>query len=186
MSDARAHGSPPSAGEWPARLASVLDEMVSAHEALGEAAREHRAALSSVDADRMDAALGRVQACLQRIAELEHQRSSIVREAVQGDRVLRARDRAGEPPPRLTELAQTLKGEQRDRLVGAAVRLREIAQSARREVASVRSASVSLLRHMEGLVQEIASRVSGAQTYAPPGRGASAPTPQACGIDLTH
>jgi len=177
--------------KWPGELCEVLGEMAEAHEELVAAARAHRAALSGADPGAMEAATLRVRDAVTQIAELEHRRVGIVQAAVRSDRVLRARDRAGEPAPRIGELAALVRADERARHEQAAVRLRGSAEAARREVSRVRLAAGSLLGHVRGLMHELAVRLGGGSTYEPRASGhvrgrASVAAPVACGIDLTH
>lgn len=168
---------------WAIELELVLAALLREHEAMLDSVRAHRRAISAADPGALSASLATQQGIMQRIAEAEHQRHTLVRTVIDADADLRRRDRAGLPPPKVTELLERVPPGARPRLSDLARRLRELAESVRQEQRTVRVAAETLAAHMHGLMQQIGRRLSPAGTYGP--RPAT-PSTMLRTLDLTH
>ena len=161
-----------------AELESVLGSLIETHEQMVAIAIDHRAAISRADAAGVQACVGQQAVLSARVAELETQRRSLAAAI--------APAMAGSPT--ITTIARALPEPARGRVLGAASRLREVLLRLQNENRILRSATQTLLTHMDGLIQQVARALSQARLYGPRGRidtGGTAPL-QACAIDLTH
>ncbi|MCC6285042.1 MAG: flagellar export chaperone FlgN [Phycisphaerales bacterium] len=168
---------------WAIELEMILAALLREHEAMLASVRAHRRAISAADPGALSSSLAAQQGIMQRIAEQEHQRHTLVRAVIDADADLRRRDRAGLPPPRVSELIERVPPGARPRLGDLARNLRELAERVRQEQRAVRTAAETLAAHMHGLMQQIGRRLSPAGTYGP------RPAPAGAALrtlDLTH
>lgn len=170
---------------WVSELLGVLDAMSGAHEELRVAGGAMRGALASGDRGSMEAARLGQQRALTRIAELDAQRRSAVRRAIEGERELRRLDRSGRREPSVREIAGVLREPLRSELLARGEALREVILRAQREQRVLRAAAGSLLKHVQGLLTQFGRALDGAKTYSRSG-GLTPGAAPACGIDLTH
>lgn len=158
-----------------AEIEGILSELLREHERLLTLTRAHRDAMVGADSNAMRACLNQQNEVVQRIARLE-------------DRRARAAQRLCPPQAHggrvtVTAIAEQAPGPIRQRLLDLAGRLRELLDSLRKENGALRIAAESLASHMQGLMQQVSRRLSGAGTYA---RGsAQSAAPVAGAIDLT-
>lgn len=139
------------------RLDTLLAELIEEHRALLGLARDHRAALASADAARLETVVVRTGEVLSRIRAVETERQRLT---------------AGPDgrPGTLDQLLHALDETDRGRLSDRAATLRELVRTVQREHQTVRAASEALATHMRGLMQQVASRLSHAGTYGRAGR----------------
>lgn len=158
-------------------LEAILSELVREHEGLEAMAGEHRAAISTLDTDRLRGVVERTGEALTRVARLEERRCEVLGVAPPrlGKRV------AGQPT--VVELAPLIDGPRRERVLELAKRLRELVERVRARHAAIGRASESLATHMRGLMQQVAAELSGTNTYSPRGR-VEAGTPVMTGLDV--
>lgn len=145
----------PAPADLTERVESLLGELIGAYSELAALAGEHRAALARADAGAVEACARRQAAVAQRVAALDQQRAALV---------------AGLPAPTLRALAEAAPEPDRARLVSRAGVARDLIARVHREYRVVQAATQSLLAHMDGIVQQIARRLSHAGTYGRAGR----------------
>lgn len=160
----------PAPVELAERTEALLSELIGAYSELSALAGEHRAALARADAGAVEACARRQAAVAQRIAGLDQQRETLV---------------AGRRSPTLSALAEAAPEPARARLLELARVARDLIARVHREYRVVQSATQSVLAHMDGIVQQIARRLSHAGTYGRAGR-VDAGGQMACGIDLRY
>jgi hypothetical protein len=151
----------PAVGE----LEDILSQMLIEHEQLLALAAAHRRALATANPDAVGACLVQQSAVVQRVAELERRRQSVVG---------RLADRLGprsipptRPPERPTVawVAGLLSEPVRVRLLALAERLRELLGRLHREHEAIRLAAQTLAAHMDGLMKQVSRSLSHAGTY---------------------
>lgn len=164
-----------------AELTGLLDDLTAHHTEMLALLAEHRAAIASADTAALDRCIGRQQHAALRLSELESRRARLVRSVWQGEPGRRA---AGPVPAiTLSFLASRAAEPARGSLLRAAVRLKELMATVAEKQRAVRSASESLLGHMQGLIAQVARTLSPTGIYARP--GAPAGVPVAGGLDMT-
>lgn len=141
-------------------LEALLEALVSQHEKLLELAGAHLEAVRRADHNALRLRLEEQQDTLQRIADLEQRRAVLVNTLTQN---LPAR--AGRGPVTLSELAGAAPEPQRSTLLARARTLRELIHKVKQEQGTLRWASRSLAAHMEGVMRQVAKRLSHAGTY---------------------
>jgi len=162
--------------ELTGKLSPLLDELIEAHEALLDAAVSHRSAISRADAAAMNESGDRQAAELARIASLDQRRRQLAAPF--------ATRESGPKGPTVRDLAAHLDEAERSAVIERSDRLRELVERVQREHGTVRAAAESLVAHMEGLMRQVARRLSHAGTYGP--QGVVGPDRVVSGIDLTH
>lgn len=162
--------------ELTGKLGPLLDELIEAHETLLGAAVSHRAAIARADAAAMGESADRQAGELARIAALDHRRRQLSAPFATRDH--------GAKGPTIRDLAANLDEPERSGVIERADRLRGLVERVRREHGTVRAAAESLVAHMEGLMRQVARRLSHAGTYGP--GGVVGPDRVVSGIDLTH
>jgi hypothetical protein len=140
-----------------ASLERLLAALLSAHRELLDVTARQRDAIRRADTADMEACLRDQLAGLARAAELERERTALVARTFPGP--------ARGAPATLTALAGLCEGPARERLLGLAGELRALVVRLREEQAVVRAASATLLSHMDGVMKQVAQRLSHAQTY---------------------
>ncbi|GJM17894.1 MAG: hypothetical protein DHS20C14_01070 [Phycisphaeraceae bacterium] len=159
-------------------LEAILNELVREHESLDGLATEHRAAIASLDAGRLKAAVTSTGDTLQRIARLEDQRALLLKlEPPAGGQPIKGQ-------PTVAEVAELMDPPRRARVLDLAARLRELLESIRKRHRAIKRASQTLSSHMEGLAHQIAAELSGTGTYSRAGRVETGGTPIATGMDV--
>lgn len=142
-----------------AAVERIVGELVERHEALLPALAEHRAALTSADPARLGRSLEACADLLQAIAALEDERRLLLGE--------------GEHEKRRTTIAQIAAGleePRRRRLLELGGRLKGLIETARAEQAAIGRAAESLAAHMEGLIRQVAAKLSTTGAYGRDGR----------------
>ncbi len=139
------------------RMESLLGALIDEHNALLGLAREHRAALTSADAKRLQGVVEQTGQVLGRIQAVESERQRLVA-------------RPDGRPGTIDELLRVVDEASRHRLSDRAATLRDLIHTVQREHEAVRAASEALATHMRGLMQQVAGRLSHAGTYGRAGR----------------
>jgi len=157
-----------------ARFESLLASLIDTHEQMVAIALDHRRAISRADPAGVQSCIGQQAVLAAQVAALETKR-----------RALTATLAPGLISPTISSVAQSLPEPARSRILATAARLRDVLLRLQRENSILRTATQSLLAHMDGLIQQVARALSHARLYGPQGRIDTA-GPVACGIDLTH
>lgn len=172
---------------WGVELESLLSSLLSEHEAwLGEV-RAHRDAVRRADGAGVQEKSQRQARLLERIAGLEEKRAGLInRVAASADfQVAEASGGRAKGPLTLRGIAEMLDEPQRSRLLAWAQRLRALIEQVQTENRTVRAAATSLMAHMEGLMRQVARRLSHAGTYGSRGIVEACPG-VATAVDLTR
>jgi hypothetical protein len=153
-----------------AQLEALLERLLAEHEQLLELAASHRQAIAGADPRTLGDCLQRQNEVVQRVGDLESQRLALVARLAERMRPL-AKAGGSRPAeaipdkPTVSWIAKSLPEPLRTRLVGLAERLRELLARLQREHATLREASAALASHMEGMMRQLAKRLSHAGTY---------------------
>lgn len=156
------------------RLEQLLAELLASNETLLDLTREHRSALSRADGAAVEACSKRHAEIAGRIGALEGKRRELIR-AIAPET----------PSATINSITERLAEPVRSRVVEAAAKLRAVLVRVQQELRVLRAATVSLVGHMEGLMQQVARVLNTAGTYGRQGRiesGAAAPS----GLDLSY
>jgi hypothetical protein len=143
-------------------LREVMRGLLREHEELAALVKEQERAVRSARPAEVQAVTLRQQATLGRIAELETRRATVVS--------MYAQVRPDLSAPTLTAIAGTLDEPHRGELSALAHTLRTTIEGVRRSQRVVGVALESLAQHMEGLVRQVAQRLSHAGVYSSRGR----------------
>lgn len=143
-------------------LESLLNDLIVAHERLSGSSSGLREAIRSADPSGVERATADQSASLGAIADLEERRRALVGEITSIG--ICSTGFAGRPLT-LSDLASMAPEPGRARLVEVAERLRRCVAQAAEAQRTLRSASSSLLAHMEGLMRQVAQRLSHSGTY---------------------
>ncbi|TVQ63830.1 MAG: hypothetical protein EA378_00890 [Phycisphaerales bacterium] len=157
-------------------LERVLEGMLRVQTQLLEVTRRHRSAIARADCVEIGACVRTHGELLVAVQELEHRRRAVVGQLTSGTKASRT--------PTLTELAERLAEPWRDRAMGLAKQLRETVIRVGEEQRTVRLATESLLAHMDGLVRQIAKKLSHAGTYSARGVVEAGRQQVASGLDI--
>jgi hypothetical protein len=153
-----------------AQLEALLEQLLVEHEELLTLAASHRQAIAGADPHTLGACLERQGEVARRVADLEGQRLALVARLADKMRPLAALNggKGSEPVPdrpTVSWIAKSLPEPMRSRLVALAERLRALLARLQREHATLREASAALASHMEGMMRQLAKRLSHAGTY---------------------
>lgn len=154
---------------------TVLSDLLTEHRAMIDLAQAHRDAISRADARAIKGILDQQAASLDRVHSLERRRQQLV--------LVLAPE---EPRMPMARIAERLAQPWRERTVALAKQLREMVLRVQKEQRVVRTASESLLSHMDGLMQQLAQKLSHAGTYTDRGRADVGRQQVVSGLDLTH
>jgi hypothetical protein len=160
-------------GKLAGEVESLLDELLAQHEAWRGLQADQRNALRRADGDGVEDVVGRQSAVLQRIADLEERRRAVVKAACASGAVARA-DATG--PVTLTQIAEALPEPGRGRLLDLAGRLKALLADIDSQNRMLKSATHTLVTHMEGLMRQVARTISHSGTYGRRGYVDSTPT----------
>lgn len=142
-----------------ADLRDLLSSLLTEHETLAVLLQEQREAIRRADPDSLGSIAERHTRTLTRIADLESSRADLVRSWP-----LPATRTPGRPLT-LRDLARALPEPGRTDCLTLASRLRDALDSTKTAAGILRTASSSLLAHMEGLMRQVGRRLSHAGTY---------------------
>ncbi|MDX2119215.1 MAG: flagellar export chaperone FlgN [Planctomycetota bacterium] len=140
------------------RLTELLDALTREHETLLSLCGQHLEAIRQADHRNLAEVVQQQAMTLQRVAELEEERVSVVNDAMRELRPV-------PPSPTLTAIAQSLPAEQGKQVHAKAQRLRTLMQRLANEQNVVTLTTKALLAHMEGLMRQVARELSHAGTY---------------------
>jgi FlgN protein len=148
---------------------ALLRELMDAYALLSALGKEQRACLSRADGPGVERCAVSQVGLAQRIAELDRRRQVL----------------CGGAGVAISAWAERLPGPAGARLKELAGRARELIARVHREYRVVHQATLSLVTHVDGIVQQVARRLSPTGAYGPcgrvqPGRGAAG------GLDLTY
>lgn len=160
-------------------LEALLVELQSAHERLITAAEAQRAAVRTADPDLVAQCSNDQSQVLRDITKLEERRRALVAALTAGF----PKRAPGQGPITLSELAKMTPEPHRTRLVELAANVRKTVERAAERQRTLRAATASLLAHMEGLMRQVAQRLSHAGTYGRRGMIDSVPA-VVSGLDL--
>jgi hypothetical protein len=147
-------------------LEALLQQLLDEHEQLLALAASHRAAIAGANPHALGECVQRQNEVVQRVAELEKRRLGLVARLADKMKPLGAGRTGGVPDkPTISWIARSLPEPIRARLVALADRLRELLARLQKEHAALREASAALAAHMEGLMRQLARRLSHAGTY---------------------
>jgi hypothetical protein len=148
-------------------LERLLEQLLVEHEQLLVLAGSHRAAIAGANPNCLADCVQQQNEVVQRVAELEKRRLGIVARLADKMKPLSAgRAMEGVPDkPTVSWIAKALPEPVRTRLVALAERLRELLARLQKEHAALREASTALAAHMEGLMRQLAKRLSHSGTY---------------------
>ncbi len=159
-------------------LELLLERYIALHENLLELTRQHREALSKVDAHAVAACLAQQHGLMVQVRELDQARTRLAR-------TLNVKIAASNKPPTIADLAQHLPEPSRARALSLAARLRELLTIIQKQSHVVQAATRTLLAHMDGLMQQVVRSVNRARVYTTRGTIAS-DGPVVCGVDLVR
>ena len=156
-------------------LAGPLTALIERYESFVKTLETHRAAISKADARAIDDAIAREGELLEELLRLD----------------AACRDALGQNDPdpsaasgwTLTRLAQANGGEDGQRLSEASAYLKALTSRAEILQRSVREASAAMASHIDGLVRQVAQRLSHAGTYGAGGR-VEVKAPVVSGLDV--
>ena len=137
-------------------LEPLVAELLAEHRAWLNTLGEHRDAIARADAEAIGSAVERERAHIERVRTLDQRRRWLAGGA--------------DEPMTLTALSAVLPKADRTRVVTQLHELRELIGSVRSQQRLVRESSTSLLGHMQGLMAQVAARLSHAGTYGAAGR----------------
>lgn len=163
-------------------LESLLNALLSEQQALLSELKFHREALRKANGAAVQSSVDRQAGALRRIAALEDKRASLVKLAVASPGFKPA---AGKPAVTLSQLASMVEEPARTRLIALAEQLRSVISDCQREQGTLKAATSSLVAHLEGLMNQVARRLSHAGTYGRRGV-VEATSGVVMAIDLTH
>jgi hypothetical protein len=151
-----------------AELEAGLTQLIAEHRQLLEQLRGKQQAMRRAKPAEVEARCTQEQAIVYRIGRLETQRQETVR------RITQAIDPAAKSPMSITQIAPHIEEPMRGRLLVLRGQLRELIETVRRENDIARVATEGLLKHVQGIVQQVVAAM-GAGTYGR--RGAMHQTP---------
>lgn len=161
-----------------ARVERLLTDLLGAQRGLLDAVRAHRDAIRQADTRRIGACVAEQGARLACIDALERERQALVAEVL-------AAQPAGQARPLITlsRLAEQASSPTREQMLVRAEEVRTAMRAVQDEQRLVRVVSAALGAHMEGLMRQVARRLSAAGVYSRGGYVAATPE-LACGLDL--
>jgi hypothetical protein len=144
-------------------LAGLLRDFTDVYERLAGSVAEHRDAIRRADAKAIAAAGAQQQQLTRQVAACDQRRRELVLRSVRTFPML-----AGTPADKVTlsDLAKCTPDGVRSKLAAAAVALRALVTRVSQEAASLRSATMTLMAHMEGMVRQVGRSLSHAGTYS--------------------
>lgn len=157
-------------------LEALLTALTAQHQRLLDLAAQHKAAIAAADVPAMQAVITQQAEAVRKVAELEKTREALIT-AMGFATPKNAR------PATLTMIASTLAEPARSRLSGAAHTLRSLIERLAHEQKTVQTAAESVATHLDGIMSQIAQRLSSAGTYAR-GGNMHRHTPLASSIDI--
>jgi hypothetical protein len=158
-------------------LESLLRGLLAEHEQLLASAGEHMDAARAADVEALRVCVEKRTVILQRISDLEEDRRRLVNTIGVGIPVAGRRG-----PLTLTEIASAMPDPHRTKLLDIAQRLRGVMERVQTEHGTLRAVLGALAAHTEGVIRQVAGRLSASGAYGR--RGTVDSTPVATAIDL--
>lgn len=150
-----------------AELEGLIALLTERHTGLLAAVKDHRAALSKADAEAIERCVHRQNDHVQAIAELERRRLAVLTRLAE----VTGQDKAqASQKPTITWAAGLLPEPARGRVLAAGAALKERLVELSVQTKVVRQAAEAVAGQMEGLLRQVAQRLSHAGTYNPRGR----------------
>lgn len=154
-----------------AELLEPLAALIDRYEAFVKSLEAHRAAISRADGKGIDAAINREATLLDELLDLDRRCRIALGQADATLPAGAASDaRTAEGGWTLTKLAAALGGEDGQRIAESAAYLKALTSRADILQKSVREASFAMASHIDGLVRQVAQRLSHTGTYGSAGR----------------
>lgn len=151
-------------------LETLLRELLVEHEQLLTVTGMQKRAIAGANTDALASCVHQQNVIVQRVAELEKRRLGLVSRL--GERLRPAQSKqtaraTGIVPdrPTIAWLAQSFPEPTRGRVVAAADRLRGLLKTLHKEHVALKEATTTLATHMEGVLRQVAGRLSHAGTY---------------------
>jgi hypothetical protein len=157
-----------------AELESLLRDLAAQQSELLALTVEHRAAIVRADPAAIASCVQRQAALFGRARAAEQRRRALVDAWAPRERGIT-----------LTDLASRVEEPARARLLALGGQVRALVERLARENRVVRAATESLMAHMDGLVRQVARRLSQSGTYSRRG-GIDTGAPLVAGIDFRH
>jgi uncharacterized protein YcfJ len=164
-------------------LESALGGLILEHERLAELAGAQRAAIAAADAAALEGVVREQRERMRAIAVLDARRHEVAGQLAVRYGVGRQQIGSGAGPT-ISTIAAAVSGAAGERLRALAERLRAVLLGLQREHAVIRSAAETVFAHIDGMMQQLARRVSQTSTYTRPGARAPAVN-YASALDLT-
>lgn len=166
----------PGTGLGPAeleRLESLLTDLENEHGALLELAGRHKDAVRQADSAELGRVVRETNSTLERIAHTEQTRRRLI---TQPDGSL----------PTVEQIASRVDAPHAKTLRARSKSLRSLMERVSEEHKAVRAASEALATHMQGLIEQVGSRLSHSGTYSPKGSVAPGRQQVVSGLDLVR
>ena len=160
------------------QLATQLQQLQAAHEALLSLVRRKQQALRLGQAELVSETCTLENEHVQRIAELEKQRQRIV------GQITAELSPNAKAPLQMRQIAEAVAEPRRGQLLVLQQRLRQTMRTIERENEISRRAADGLLRHMQGIMQQVTAAMGGG-TYRRGGDVASPPSASMSSISVT-
>jgi hypothetical protein len=161
------------------RLHDLLEQFILRYDELEAVVTLHREAIRRADTAAMQAAIEQHARIMRELGGLEVRRCELVAMAVSSFPVLAAKRQS---PVTLTDLVGVCTDRDRLELQGLAKELKTRVMRTRELTQSLRSATTTLLAHMEGLMRQVGRHLSHAGTYSK--RGVVEPALVVSAVDL--
>lgn len=158
------------------RLEALLEGLTVHHDRFEALLDEHRDALGRADAARIGLCVEREQVAGRMLAELDAERTALLREIAGVSLRWQLSQPAGAPDPTkmtLTSVAMRAGEPTRERLVSQARALRVVMERVVEKQRVIRTASQSLMVHMRSLFEQVSLRLTHTGTYGRPGQRAA-------------
>lgn len=149
------------ANELATRLDRLLASLQQVQRAILDATRRQRESMRRADHVGVQAANTDQARNTTRLSDLERERVALVRDAEDAGLVMR-----GATPVTLRTLAAACPQDLRAALMKDAQALRTLMEEVSRETSSTRAATLTLLAHVEGVMRQVAGRLSHSGTYS--------------------
>jgi hypothetical protein len=144
------------------RLEGLLADLASVYTSQAAHAAEHHAALRRADARAIQKAVEAQSHGAAALARLEQRRRELVAAAVARHPGLLKKSGG----VTLTDIARLTEEPHRERLLAMAAELKRLVTGVHEITGTIKSATLSLLAHMEGLMRQVGRQLSHAGTYS--------------------
>ncbi len=161
------------------RLRELLTDFITAYTTLEAVVIAHRDAIRRADTQAMQIAIDHHAALMRDLSSLEFRRCELVARATSSFPQLSTNTRH---PITLSDLTSACPAHDRNQLLSLASDLKSRVTRVREITQSLRSATATLLAHMEGLMRHVARQLSHAGTYSR--RGVVEPALVISAVDL--